>query len=138
MSGLHVGLLLTDDDTKTDDTTTRQAVERLMGVEQRQLVGLCLRAMVEGPYVPEWEFQTIMGVERAEAAEVAESWPEPASNGKTFVTVNNTLNNFLGYPHGRWGELSQYIGADQQQVADALMAWRGPDRSTKTYFEAMM
>jgi hypothetical protein len=61
--------------------------------------------------------------------------------GYSFVTVNNALNNLLGYPHRQWRELSRFIGADEGAVAQALMAWREDDRREsggKAYFDALM
>jgi hypothetical protein len=37
------------------------------------------------------------------------------------------LNNFCGYPHKRWHELSEQIGAGSEQVLAALARWRGQD-----------
>lgn len=106
---------------------TQLAADRLTDA-QRELIGRCLRAFVDGPYVSnDNEFHTVMGVWRKEASAVAAEWPEPASNGYTFVTVNNTLNNLLGYPHGHWNELSDTTGADPQQLDAALARWRGEE-----------
>jgi hypothetical protein len=41
--------------------------------------------------------------------------------------VNNALNTLLGYPHGRWSELRGVLGADPQDVRDALEAWRSEE-----------
>lgn len=77
----------------------KDAVSRL-SPEQQRLVAACLDAIVHGPYVPDdEEFIAAMGVTRDEAGSVAASWPESAASGHSFVTVNNALNNLLGYPH---------------------------------------
>jgi hypothetical protein len=124
-----------------DAQQVKSAVGRL-SLEQRRLVAACLSAIVRGPYVDDDdEFRAVMGVTREEAAAVADSWPEPAGHGYSFVTVNNALNNLLGYPHRQWRELSRFIGADEGAVAQALMAWREDDRREsggKAYFDALM
>jgi hypothetical protein len=109
--------------------------------DQRALVCLCLRAVVDGPYISDdGEFQTVMGVTREETAAVAAAWPDPNSAPHTFVAVNNALNNLLGYPHKRWPELSEYIGADSRPVVAALARWRGQDLPGDAgirYFESL-
>jgi hypothetical protein len=114
------------------------AVARL-SPEQRRLVAACLDAVVRGPYIDhDGEFHTVMGVSRAEAADVAASWPEPAANGWTFAAVNNALLNLLGYPHGRWRRLSGEIGAGEREVAQALACWRGEGDPPDRYIDALM
>ena len=122
-----------------DVPRARAAFERLSD-EQRTLVGMCLREIVEGPYLPDWEFQTVMGVTREETAAVAAAWPDPAGAPFTFVAVSNTLNTFLGYPHKRWPELADRIDADSRPVVAALARWRGedlPDDPGLRYFNSM-
>ena len=121
-----------------DIARTEAAFERLSD-DERALVGLCLRAIVDGPYVPEWEFQTVMCVTREEAAAVADSWPDPTGAPFTFVTVSNTLNNLLEYPHNRWAELSEYLNADSRPLIAALARWRGEDLPAPglRYFESL-
>lgn len=115
-----------------DEPDPTQALQRLTP-RQRDLIGLSLRAIIDGPYIEDWEFHAVMGVPREEAREVLASWPESASHGRTFVTVNNALNNLLGYPHNQWRELSAFIGADQAEVDAALATWRGdrPDEKRR-------
>jgi len=123
---------------ENDAARAEAGFERLSD-DQRALIGLCLRAVVDGPYIPDWEFQTVMCVTREEAAAVADSWPDPTGAPVTFVTVNNTLNNLLGYPHKRWPELSEYLDADSRPLVAALARWRGrdlPDDPGLRYFES--
>jgi hypothetical protein len=126
--------------TMPDDVEAAKAAFSRLSADQQTLVGLCLRAIVDGPYVPDSEFQTVMGVTREEAAAVASAWPDPAAARFTFVAVSNTLNNFLGYPHKRWPELSEFIGADSRQLVAAPGAWRGvalPADPGRRYFESL-
>jgi hypothetical protein len=110
--------------------------------EQQRLVGACLEAAVRGPYLDDDdESHTLMGVTREEAAAVVAAWPEPAANGLSFLTINNALNNLLGYPHRQWRQLSRDVDGDENAVAQALMTWRDEDRrdgSGKGYFDAIM
>jgi hypothetical protein len=122
-----------------NEARAQRAVARL-SVPQRQLVGACLEAIAHGAYLPEWEFQTVMGNFRDEVCAVASAWP--AVNGDTFLAVNNTLNNLLGYPHGRWSELTEVLGVDEQAVAEVLKIWRAENPPTgdsgSSHFEFLL
>jgi hypothetical protein len=128
------------DERKPNDVDrAKEAFDRL-SPGQQGVVGLCLTAIIEGPYVPDWEFQTIMGVAREETAAVASAWPDPTRAPFTFIAVSNTLTNLLGYPHKRWPELSEFIGADSRQLVATLKAWRGVELSADpglAYFESL-
>lgn len=124
-----------------DDPQTIEAIERL-SADQRRLVKACLDAIVHGPYIDhDGEFHSLMGVYRAEAEEVAGAWSEPSGSGLTVITVNNTLNSLILYPHNQWKRLSEEISGSADDVAEALRAFRGADRrddSVKGHFDAMM
>jgi len=118
----------------------RAAVARL-SPEQQALVAKCLAAIVDGPYIDDDEFDTVMGVSRQETAATLATWPKAAGHDMSFLAVNNALNNLLGYPHGLWHRLAQELGASERDVAHALMAWRDEDHragSGKGYFDAIM
>ncbi len=67
--------------------------------QERDVVRQCLRAAVEGPFFPEWEFHTIFGLERSEVNGVLLSWPElDEGDEKVVRAINNSFNNLLGYP----------------------------------------
>jgi len=90
-----------------------------------EVVRQCLLATVGGPFLPDWEFQTLMGLTRAEITDIATSWP---SDERQFVAVNNALNNLLGYPHKQHNEWTQYISVNPTEVAQVLARWRGEER----------
>lgn len=128
------------DGIEDDVERATSAFDRLSD-DQQALVGLCLRAVVDGPYISDdGEFQTVMGVTRAQTAAVAAAWPDPTGAPYTFVAVNNALNNLLGYPHKHWPELSEYLGADSGPVVAALARWRGrnlPEDAGMRYFGSL-
>jgi hypothetical protein len=111
-----------------DVTVVKRAVDRLTPA-QRQLVGLCLKAIVERSYIErDGEFHSVMGVWRDEAVLVATMWPEIDPRCMPFLVVNNTLVNLLGFPHGQWATLSELVGLDEQAaktvLTEMLTAWR--------------
>ena len=85
----------------------------------------CLRAAVEGPFFPEWEFHTLFGLHRAEVAAVAARWPN-VSNAEEDVrlAINNSLGNLLGYPHGEPVAFKEPVGESAEEVERIFSKWR--------------
>ena len=44
--------------------------------KEMELVRQCLRAAVQGPFFPDWEFHTLFGLEREDVAAVLSRWPD--------------------------------------------------------------
>jgi hypothetical protein len=93
---------------------------------ERELVHRCLRAAVEGPFFPEWEFHALFGVSREEARAVLEAWPSIDDTDEVvFRTINNALNNLWGYPHGERDAWDLMIGVAPDEVSRVFAKWRG-------------
>jgi hypothetical protein len=123
-----------------DEVARAERATMRLTAHQRQLVTSCLDAVARGPYIPDWEFQTLIGLSRAGVSEVAATWPHVVG-ADTFLVVNNALNNLLGYPHGQWSDLALVLGADERAVADALETWHaedGPTGSGGDYVDLLM
>src|SRR5512133_4344993 len=59
---------------------------------ERHIVGECLRAAVKGPFFPDWEFETIFGLEREEVGQVLSSWPNVNETEDSVVrAINNSM-----------------------------------------------
>ena len=39
------------------------------------LVLTCIRAVVDGPFLPDWEFETVMGISREQARAITQARP---------------------------------------------------------------
>jgi len=86
-------------------------------------VGKCLKAAAEGPFFPEWEFQTLIGWSRAEVHQVANAWPSPAIAPRELAElVVAVLNNLVGYPHGQDSCWSAFIDVPPAEVTRLLEA----------------
>ncbi len=86
-----------------------------------KLVSECLRATVEGSFFPEWEFETLIGVDRATVAHVSECWPQVTVGAEEFVcAVVGSLNNLSNYPHGKLDELRSYLTYEVEEIPRAL------------------
>jgi hypothetical protein len=100
----------------------RMEIEHLSN-EEVKIIGDCLAAAVEGPFFPEWEFQTLFGLERADVARVSRSWPNISVEDEIVdLAVNNALGNLTGYPHGE--DLSRFISATPERLSEILEKWK--------------
>ena len=109
---------------------TLVALSRLTSAEIA-IVGECLRAVAYGPFPPDEEFHTLMGVTRQEAQRVADRFPdvdeyddEAHSSDDAWLIINNSLVNLLGGAHGMEHEWRKLITATPQEVQEVLTKWR--------------
>ena len=110
--------------------------------QDKNVIYQCLKAVVEGPFIPDWEFHILFGRYRNEVKEVMDSWSEIDPNSEnTQIAINNSLNNLLGYPHKRFDIWSDYISVSPSEVAEIYRKWRSEDgleTGGHGYFNRMM
>ena len=105
------------------------------------IIEACLRAVLEGPFIPERIFQTLLGVSPEEVREIFEAWPNVVDPDLTRIAVNNSINNLLGYPHRRSQlEWDVYIPVSKKALCEFFSEWRGSYRpdTGRGYFDALM
>jgi hypothetical protein len=86
-----------------------------------EIVRQALRAAVEGPFFPDEEFSTLFGVDRNTANEILVAWPERTVGPDTFRgAVIGSLNNLLGYPHGKDEDLLAYVPEGRKAIEKTL------------------
>jgi len=84
----------------------------------------CLQAIVTGPFVEDWEFSTLMGVERSEVADLLGKWNEADVHSEEVnVIVTNTLNTLLRYPHREDAALRQLLSFPIEDLLSLEKAW---------------
>jgi hypothetical protein len=104
---------------------------------EKAVIMECLKASVDGPFFPEWEFDTIFGLTREEVNEILEALPDVDDSMEDVqMAINNSLCNLLGYPHQQEQYWSDYISVPPEEVARILRKWRG--RPTESYFDVIM
>ena len=65
---------------------------------------------MEGGFFPDWEFETLFGVDRETVRRVLGAWPEQTIDWEDFgLAVINALTNLTAYPHGMEDELTAYV-----------------------------
>jgi hypothetical protein len=103
-----------------------------LGTREVEIIGQCLKAVAFGPFLADgntgdrwWEFATLMGLENAQVATIAELWPSVDMRSADVQTaVSNAMANLLGYPHGGDEAWSAYISASHPEVERVLEKWR--------------
>ena len=93
---------------------------------EREVVLECLRAACTGPFFPDWEFQTLFGLERRDVQAVLDAWPDlDETQDGVSIATNNSMNNLLGYPHGLDKDWPRYISVPPSEVSRIFETWRG-------------
>jgi hypothetical protein len=97
-----------------------------LDASERRVVFECLRATASGPFFPDWEFHTLIGLERSDVQAIVDAWPSiNETDENVSLAINNSMNNLLGYPHGRERDWPQYISVSPVQVRRIFAKWRG-------------
>lgn len=103
---------------------------------EQEIVLCCLRASVDGPFFPDWEFSTLFGLSKDEVREVIQRWPINDNSDKTAkMAINGSLNNLLGYPHHEKEAWKEYIPATRKEVHSIFQKWRG--EKIEGYFDGL-
>jgi hypothetical protein len=104
--------------------------ERLTKRES-DVVGEALRAAADGPFFPDWEFETLFGLPREQVRRVADEWPIPTAPPEEVVmAVNNSLNWLLSYPHQKHDIWGDWISLGQQAVNELFNKLRSKRNET--------
>ena len=111
---------------------------------EREVIRECLQAAVEGPFFPDWEFQTLFGLTRDDVKRVLQSWPDLNEADESVTrAINNSFNNLLGYPIPNKEEIwSKFMSVTGEELAVIFDKWKGraPRTSNKArdYFDDLM
>ena len=89
--------------------------------KEKEILLECLRASLHGPFFPDWEFQTLFGIERSTLAIIESNWPNIDLNDQdTYLSIHNSLLNLWGYPHRQEEVWDQYISASVDEINKLL------------------
>lgn len=80
-----------------------------------------LRATAEGSFFPDWEFETLIGVDRETVRNVQAAFPRQTVGPEEFgCAVFGSMRNLLGYPHGQDEELTAYVPEGPNAIRSVL------------------
>ena len=89
--------------------------------DDKKVVAECLRAACDGPFFPEEEFHTLMGIDRQALEHLLLQLPNIDWDNKNNQCIfSNCLNNLLGYPHGEDDALTNFLSGDLHSVEKSL------------------
>src|SRR5690348_2074237 len=84
-----------------------------------------LVAAARGPFFPDWEFQTLFGLDRSEVVRIAEAFSSATPlTGNVSLAVSNAVANLLGYPHGQEFAWSQWLSVTPGELGAAYQRWQ--------------
>ena len=94
----------------------------LLTREEIEIVRSALAAAVDPLFFPDWEFQTLFGVDRSTVSRVRETWPDRRVAEDEFLcAVINSLNSLLGYPHVQDDLLARYVPEGTTRIQAILI-----------------
>jgi hypothetical protein len=70
------------------------AFSRLSDVD-KEVVRTCLVAILDGPWIEDWEFQTCLGIDRDALRELLAAWPfldDATESSPSRLAINNCMN----------------------------------------------
>ena len=89
--------------------------------EERDLVRRAMGASADGPFFPDWEFETLFGITRVELKDALRRFPA-LEGDEDFRAVNNSLLWLVSYPHKRDDEM-KVGGLDPHARVDLHKKW---------------
>lgn len=85
--------------------------------DEKTIVKECLNAVINGPFIPDWEFQTLLGLTRSELTAIFEHWPQVLEQ-RALVGIRNALGNLIGYPIDNEEKWPEYISVSKEKVSE--------------------
>ena len=89
------------------------------------IVKQCMMCVADGKVIlHDWEFHSIMGVGIDEFLEILALWPNINENEERVkMAINNSLNNLIGYSHGKQKSWDRIMEAPISEIESVLQKW---------------
>lgn len=92
--------------------------------KQNKIFQECLNAVINGPFIPDWEFSILFGASKEEVERVLKNWSDRNEEYSSFqLILNNTLNIITGYPISNEDQWAKFISADSDEVRELYDEW---------------
>lgn len=92
---------------------------------ERDTIRRCLVAMVDGPFIEDWEFHTRIGVDRQKLRLILSEWPYLESNieESTQVAINNCMNEIVNGVRISPAEWNKWFVVPKEVVQRTYRKW---------------
>ncbi len=105
-------------------------------------IGECLNAVINGPFIPKWEFSILFGLYHDEVKIIADTWPNiNFENDNIYSAITGSLNHLKGYPIGGKEQWNDFISIPRDELTILLKRWKqlvNQDNSGNSYFENLV
>lgn len=99
-----------------------------------QAVSHALKAICEGPFLDDAEFQTRVGVSREKVAALLQQWPHVDDSGEeehdTTIAINNTLNELCYGVDISDEEWARWLKISRGELIKVFKKWASARRRT--------
>lgn len=86
-----------------------------------EIIKICMTASCMERFFPDWEFQSLFGIERDELEQVVSLFPNLNYEDEIHnAAIKGSLGHLLGYPHGRDQELEKMLNRDVMEIKKVL------------------
>jgi hypothetical protein len=107
-----------------DVENIKKAIKKI-STDDINIIKSVLRAVVEGPFFPDWEFHTLFGLNRNDVRKIMEEWPRlEDENENISLAINNAFNNLLFYPHRKDDSINDYIQISKKALKKKYNEWK--------------
>lgn len=92
-----------------------------MTKHEKQIIYKCLIASIEGGFFPEWEFQTLIGVDKNYVLNMIKDWRNDSLNDINQVRViSSIMGNLIAYPHGKQKDIPTFVSGSIDEIINIL------------------
>jgi hypothetical protein len=92
---------------------------------EQKLILQCLVGAAEGPFFPDWEFDTLIGSDKENLKYMIQQWDSlDKTSDEVMSVIVNAVTNLINYPHGHEEAMSMYISATEDNLKNILSKLR--------------
>lgn len=91
--------------------------------QERRITVAAVAAIVNGPFIDDDEFHTVLGFDRPELREVHRQMLSGRDDGEASRAVGQSLNNLLGYPHNQAALVEKMVGCKLPELQALADKW---------------
>jgi hypothetical protein len=93
---------------------------------EKEIVLQCMKAIVDGPEIEDWEFQTRLGIVRPTLRRIISLWPEiddSSDDSDEFLAINNCLNEVCHGVNISATEWQEWFAQPKDEIKQTFAKW---------------